>query len=716
MSMKKFIIGLMMMIFCYSLYSSTSEVIDGIRYFDITIAYEGEHTEESEKKLESVLSHFAYGIYQCSQGKHKLRSVSVYTGDERVRYIRSCNRSPDIIWTTREESRLHPHVRRSGVAGDDYVEVKSGGDVSFSERKESIMFCDAPLSESGESFAFDLRNRGWEREYNARIAGATLTHEWGHYHYGVFDEYLVEAEFAVNHINNKSYGMVKSVNHGIGYDFCAEDVFSTEEGLNMHKELAFRFYSYNTLMCSGNYIYGFKWKTYFGQYLWDDYEVPAVDVRFPNNLDSRDQNYYFLCFGLKDKILLREKDAPWDSTFNDETYEYVTVQYRKRGMPSWAYVVNGGYKFKNDFNEYARSPINKLSDFKRMAFADALPIQIQWNPVSLVVCLIDNSGSMDSDSRMENAAYAAVELLNRVPNGEQFLVYKFNNSASLVAESIGLDDTSRSSVATAIKSIRASGGTYIGKATGTAIERIKSQLAEGNVVDSKVFLLSDGESSDSALKYVEELKRLNIPVYTFGYGTASSGDLSTLASRTGGKYYYAPSGVAIQKAFQEAGTMFGSRNQGSSGVIGNSKESDDVTDSGTQEFSQSFFVDSSITNLKLTVSYKKGTPLVLVEDATNAIIEATEVINTASEVAAIYDVANPSLGEWRIFGTKLCNSDIAYFYDSTAVLNGFYLSGFGRDTTSLLKLRTPDGAPLPCGTHTVIENNLTCMNTTKAID
>ena len=48
--------------------------------------------------------------------------------------------------------------------------------------------------------------------------------------------------------------------------------------------------------------------------------------------------------------------------------------------------------------------------------------------------------------------------------------------------------------------------------------------------------------------------------------------------------------------------------------------------------------------------------------------------------------------------------------------NGFYLSGFGRDTTSLLKLRTPDGAPLPCGTHTVIENNLTCMNTTKAID
>ena len=48
--------------------------------------------------------------------------------------------------------------------------------------------------------------------------------------------------------------------------------------------------------------------------------------------------------------------------------------------------------------------------------------------------------------------------------------------------------------------------------------------------------------------------------------------------------------------------------------------------------------------------------------------------------------------------------------------NAFYLAGYGRDTTSVLKLRTPDGAPLPCGSHTTVENGMTCMNTTTAID
>lgn len=48
--------------------------------------------------------------------------------------------------------------------------------------------------------------------------------------------------------------------------------------------------------------------------------------------------------------------------------------------------------------------------------------------------------------------------------------------------------------------------------------------------------------------------------------------------------------------------------------------------------------------------------------------------------------------------------------------NAFYLSGHGRDTTSVLKLRLPDGAPLPCGNTVTVENGLSCLNTTRALD
>ncbi len=48
--------------------------------------------------------------------------------------------------------------------------------------------------------------------------------------------------------------------------------------------------------------------------------------------------------------------------------------------------------------------------------------------------------------------------------------------------------------------------------------------------------------------------------------------------------------------------------------------------------------------------------------------------------------------------------------------NGFYLAGFGRDTTSRIRLRLPDGAPLPCGHTVTLEDGMSCFSTVPALD
>ena len=166
------------------LFASTSETKAGIRYFDIVMAYEGEvdatksaAEEPSKVKFQKVLKHFAYGIYQCSQGKHKLRKVRIFSkvkgeGDAVTDNWTSHANACDIKWSL--GSGVWP-MAPSG--GDPYSGVRQG---------YHIKICDKPTK--GGDATFDLSNEAYLIK-DTRTAGAVLTHEWGHYHYSLLDEY-----------------------------------------------------------------------------------------------------------------------------------------------------------------------------------------------------------------------------------------------------------------------------------------------------------------------------------------------------------------------------------------------------------------------------------------------------------------------------------------------------------------------------------------------
>ena len=131
--------------------ASTSEKPDGskVRYFDIVIAYEGVDGGENSvvrSTFRKVLEHFAYGIYQSTQGRHKLRKVVVFSNKEGeshnrfVQFMSSC----DIRW----------------YAGSQWPEAPCGRDVcGGTSLGECIIFSDAPKAKHDDVLPdFDLSN------------------------------------------------------------------------------------------------------------------------------------------------------------------------------------------------------------------------------------------------------------------------------------------------------------------------------------------------------------------------------------------------------------------------------------------------------------------------------------------------------------------------------------------------------------------------------
>lgn len=122
---------------------------------DLTISlYAGApvNTAAERAKYEAILAYFADGVYEASNGVNKLHRVTMYTGGANfdtanVQWIPSC-------W---------PNAHISGYG-------RSGTRVEM---------CD--VFQSNNFLADDTGAQG---------GGYTIAHEWGHYYYGMFDEYV----------------------------------------------------------------------------------------------------------------------------------------------------------------------------------------------------------------------------------------------------------------------------------------------------------------------------------------------------------------------------------------------------------------------------------------------------------------------------------------------------------------------------------------------
>ncbi|MCI4456002.1 MAG: VWA domain-containing protein [Sulfolobus sp.] len=160
------------------------------------------------------------------------------------------------------------------------------------------------------------------------------------------------------------------------------------------------------------------------------------------------------------------------------------------------------------------------------------------------VLLVDTSGSMEG-FKIELAKKGALELLNRIPEGNKVSVLSFGERVNLLAEAVNPTDASR-----AIQDLTAEGNTPFYSALLRAISLIMEYE-----MPSYLILLTDGNPTDVTV--LDEYKGLEFPsnVKVIAYGIGDDYNevlLRLLADKTGGIFEHVSDVNEIVKLLPKA--------------------------------------------------------------------------------------------------------------------------------------------------------------------
>lgn len=168
-------------------------------------------------------------------------------------------------------------------------------------------------------------------------------------------------------------------------------------------------------------------------------------------------------------------------------------------------------------------------------------------PVSTLM-LMDISGSMNESGKIEAAREAATEFVDLMRPGDQLSLWFFN--AMVLKASDFTPDTAL--LKAELSRVFAVGGT----GWYDAVVEASSALAQRSGRRS-LLLLSDGQDTGSQNSFQAALRAAidsKSPVYTIGLGQGrqiAAGELSRLATETGGTFYQTPSGEQLKELYQK---------------------------------------------------------------------------------------------------------------------------------------------------------------------
>lgn len=158
--------------------------------------------------------------------------------------------------------------------------------------------------------------------------------------------------------------------------------------------------------------------------------------------------------------------------------------------------------------------------------------------------VIDVSGSMESDEKMENAREGALQLVELLDDADEFSLVPFNDVVRPALERVALRD-GRAGANQMIRGLYADGGTALYDAVDVAYRQQLARRVEDRGKISAIVVLSDGEDRDSKMKLEELLNRIRfdnetrtIRVFTIAYGKDANGSvLEQIAEATQARTY-----------------------------------------------------------------------------------------------------------------------------------------------------------------------------------
>lgn len=269
-----------------------------------------------------------------------------------------------------------------------------------------------------------------------------------------------------------------------------------------------------------------------------------------------------------------------------------------------------------------------------------------------VMIVIDRSGSMTIDQRINLAKSGANLFIDLLKDGDSVGVASFSNSASLNFSLTTISGAgTRNNAKAAINNLQATGATNIGGGLQVALNQFNAQTEES--CNEIILLLSDGDHNTGTTpeSVIPALKARGANVISIGVGSGiSSGGqaaLQNVATQTGGKYFQTNNAADLPGLFarlsaetSQGGTLASKPQPISSGETKNILI---PVETGVASVTFAIAYPSQNDQLSLALRSPSG---VVISEINASSFPGVEVISGANLRA--FRISNPEAGEWTM--------------------------------------------------------------------
>jgi len=583
-------------------FSNTVSIKTGdrsIRTFDIIISlYRPTIDDTTRANYERILRYFADSVYEMSNGVHKLRNIKIYLG--------GANKDKaDVIWVP----TCHPAAHPNGYGKDDW----------------NISMCDVFGSQTY------LESDGW-----AQVGGfGSLGHEWGHYFFGLYDEYRDGNTCTATTRPTAPCSTDTPVPNSLMHN--GDPAGNVPERPDLNGDLSWANFSTalnNTRNTAQHRAYGASgWETIV--------RPPSQDPR-AGRLSSLSSRLYW-------PELANVAPAAGQAPRIDLVDQNARNTARSELKMTW---------FTSTGQVIATTPPN------------AALAQNSNGVVRQIV--IDRSARISDAELLDDVKAAVQQLVDDTAIGDTVGVIAFDGTASVIqAPTVINSAADRTTIKNAIAGIAA------GNADADVDAALQAALGGlvSDALNNNVYLITGGAetSGNNPFNQVGPYQDAGVPIYVFAYPNEDSDKavLQALAAETGGLYQtvsndgYNNLGNALENAIQDTSPI----------VDVDIKEDVAFIADGAPE-SIEFVVDSTL-GFVTVEAYFEGLP----EDAILELVDpdgtATELTCEAdgdgsgrdAETFCYADIEDPATGDWTLDVTP-SGFDIDLYY---------WIGGTGKD-------------------------------------
>ena len=157
-----------------------------------------------------------------------------------------------------------------------------------------------------------------------------------------------------------------------------------------------------------------------------------------------------------------------------------------------------------------------------------------------IICVLDKSGSMESDGKMTNLKFAMSFIRDEMKSDDRLGVVTFDSSANVLHQLLRMTDANKARVGTALSNVPPSGGTSILSGMQRAQAMLENRHSKNPI--AAVFLLTDGidgSNAEEKKRVARAMKEAGVSLFVFGFGADhDSAHLNMIANAAEGSFSF----------------------------------------------------------------------------------------------------------------------------------------------------------------------------------